>query len=91
MAAILAREQAELLRQATTLRDRLVRPVGTIEEAAEQARDGAARMPWAALGRQGERRLLEDGISGRCLVDEDNKPVDGPGSDDVDAIVARTY
>jgi prolyl-tRNA synthetase len=61
MAAILAAEQAELLRQATALRDRLVSPVRTIEEAAEQARDGAARLPWAALGPAGERRLLEDG------------------------------
>src|ERR687897_220201 len=50
MAAILATEQAELLRQATALRDRLVRRVPTIEEAAEQAHDGAARLPWAALG-----------------------------------------
>src|SRR5215204_2214087 len=35
----------------------------TIEEAIEQARVGAARVPWAALGPDGERRLLEDGIS----------------------------
>src|SRR5215207_6465861 len=35
MVAILAGEQAELLRQATALRDRLTRPVRTIEEAAE--------------------------------------------------------
>jgi prolyl-tRNA synthetase len=91
MAAILAAEQAELLRQATALRDRLVRPVRTFEEAAEQARDGAARLPWAALGPEGERRLLEDGISVRCLLREDDKPVDEPRSDGVDAIVARAY
>jgi len=91
MTAILAAEQAELLRQATALRDRLVRPVRTIEEAAEQARDGAARLPWAALGLEGERRLLEDGISVRCLVGEDANPVDDPESDGVEAIVARAY
>ena len=91
MAAILATEQAELLRQATALRDRLVRRVPTIEEAAEQAHDGAARLPWAALGPEGERRLLEDGISVRCLVGEDANPVDDTESDGVDAIVARAY
>jgi prolyl-tRNA synthetase len=48
-------------------------------------------LPWAALGREGEQHLLEDGISVHCLVREDNKPVDDPGSDDVDAIVARAY
>jgi prolyl-tRNA synthetase len=89
MATILAAEQAELLRQATALRDRLVGPVRTIEEAAEQARGGAARLPWAALGPEGERRLLKDGISVRCLVDED--ALDDAESDAVDAIVARAY
>ena len=91
MAAILAAEQAELLRQATALRDRLIHPVHTIEEAAEQARHGAARLPWAALGPEGERRLLEDGISVRCLVGEDAEPRRRPESDGVDAIVARAY
>ena len=43
MPAILDAEQAELVRQATELRDRLTRPVQTIEEAREQARKGAAR------------------------------------------------
>jgi prolyl-tRNA synthetase len=91
MVAILAAEQAELLRQATALRDRLVRPVCTIEEAAEQASEGAARLPWAALGPEGEQRLLDDGISVRCLVGEDANPVDDTDSDGVDAIVARAY
>ncbi len=78
MAAILAAEQAELLRQATALRDRLIGPVRTLEEAAEQARVGAARLPWAALGPEGERRLLEDGISVRCIVGEDAIPSTTP-------------
>jgi prolyl-tRNA synthetase len=88
---ILEAEQAELLRQATELRDRLTRPVHTLQQAAEQARDGAARLPWTALGPEGERRLLEDGISVRCLVREDDEPVDDPHGDGVEAIVARAY
>jgi prolyl-tRNA synthetase len=91
MPEILAAEQAELLRQATELRDRLTRPVRTVEEAAEQARDGAARLPWARLGSEGERRLLEHGISVRCLVRADGEPADDPDADGVEAIVARAY
>jgi prolyl-tRNA synthetase len=89
--AILASEQAELLRQATELRDRLTRRVHTIEEAAEQAREGAARLPWAAIGPEGERRLLAEGISVRCLAREDGEHVDDPDADGVDAITARAY
>ena len=88
---ILEAEQAELLRQATELRERLTRPVRTIEEAAEQARAGAARLPWALLGPEGEQRLLEDGISIRCLVRTDGQPVDDPDAEGVEAIVARAY
>jgi len=44
---ILEAEQAELLRQATEPSRGLTRTVRTIEEAAEQARDGAARLPWS--------------------------------------------
>ena len=91
MPAILEREQAELLRQACELRDRLTAPVRTIDEAVEQARDGAARLPWAVVGTSGEQRLLEDGISVRCLVSSDGGPVDDPDADGVDAIVARAY
>ena len=89
--AILDAEQTELLRQATELRDRLTRPVRTIEEAREQAREGAARLPWGALGPEGEQRLLSYGISVRCLIHADGKPVRDPDADGVDAIVARAY
>jgi len=46
--------------------------------------DGGAGAPVVA-----ERRLLEDGISVRCLVGEDADPVDDTESHGVDAIVAR--
>jgi len=87
MPAILDAEQAELLRQATELRDRRAQPVQTIE----QAREGAARLPWAALGPAGEQRLLDEGISVRCLHRPDGEPVRDPDADGVDAIVARAY
>jgi prolyl-tRNA synthetase len=91
MRGVLEAEHAELLRQATALRDRLTRPVRTVEEAAEQTREGAARLPWAVLGAKGERRLLADGVSVRCLVREDRQTVDDPDAGGVEAIVARAY
>jgi prolyl-tRNA synthetase len=89
--AILQAEQDELLRQARAHRDRLTGRATTIPEVIEQARVGAARIPWAALGPDGERRLLERGISVRCLVREDGEPIDDPDADGVEAIVARAY
>ena len=89
--AMLEAEQDELLRQATDLRDRLTSRATTIPEAIEQTRAGAARIPWATLGLDGERRLLEDGISVRCLVRADGEPLDDVDADGVDAIVARAY
>ena len=88
---MLEAEQDELLRQATDLRDRLTSRATTIPEAIEQTRAGAARIPWATLGLDGERRLLEDGISVRCLVRADGEPLDDVDADGVDAIVARAY
>jgi prolyl-tRNA synthetase len=89
--AILETQQDELLRQATALRDRLTSRATTIEEAIEQARAGAARIPWAKVGPDGERRLLDAGISVRCLLREDGERVVDPDADGVDAIVARAY
>jgi prolyl-tRNA synthetase len=91
MPSLLEAEQDELLRQATAFRDRLTRRVRTLGEAIEQGRDGAARVPWAALAGDGETRLLEHGISVRCLVREDGAWVEDRSADGVDAIVSRAY
>ena len=89
--AILEAEQDELLRQARAVRERLTGHAATLPQALEQAHVGAARIPWAAVRPDGERRLLEHGISVRCLIREDGQPVDDPEADGVEAIVARAY
>jgi prolyl-tRNA synthetase len=91
MPAILEAEQQELLRQAIECRERLTRRVETIEDAVAHARGGAARLPWAALGPDGERRLLADGVSVRCLMRPDGAWVDDPDAEGVEAIVSRAY
>ena len=89
--AILDEDQAELLRQATELRDGLTRPAANLQEAAELGSEGFARVPWRALGPDGEAKLARDGVTVRCLLREDGATVTEPGAPEVEAIVARAY
>jgi prolyl-tRNA synthetase len=88
---ILEEDQAALLGQATALRDGLVHDAGSLDEAAELARDGFARLPWARLGEEGEADLARSGASVRCLLRADGTVVDDPAAPGVDALVARAY
>jgi prolyl-tRNA synthetase len=84
-------DQALLLAQSRERREARTAEVTTIAQAAEAASTGWARIPWSALGPQGEATLAEQGLSVRCLVAADGSV---PGSDDQPgniAIVARAY
>ncbi|MFG2606304.1 proline--tRNA ligase [Streptomyces sp. NPDC048514] len=88
---VLEEDQALLLAQSRERREARTAEVATIEEAAEAAGTGWARIPWSALGPQGEAALAEQGVSVRCLVAADGSV---PGGDDQPgniAIVARAY
>jgi prolyl-tRNA synthetase len=83
--------QADLLAEATERRDSRTVDVSTIAEAAEAATTGWARIPWSALGTDGEAELAKESVTVRCLVMPDGSL---PSSDDADgavAIVARSY
>jgi prolyl-tRNA synthetase len=84
-------DQHELLAQATALRNRKTEAVQTLHGAQEAATRGFARIPWRALGLGGEDRLARMGISVRCLIREDGRPVDDPDEDRVEALLARAY
>ena len=71
-------DQAALLDEATRLRDDRTTAVDDVAGALEH--DGAVRIPWAAVGDEGEQRLAAAGLSVRCLL-----------RDSDDAIVARAY
>ncbi|MFF9210628.1 MULTISPECIES: proline--tRNA ligase [unclassified Streptomyces] len=88
---VLEDDQALLLAQSRRHREERTVDVTTIEEAAEAAATGWARIPWATLGPQGEAALAEQGVTVRCLVAEDGSV---PASDDQPgtvAVVARAY
>ena len=84
---ILEAEQAELLRQATELRE------GSRARCAQSRKRPSRRamVRRGCHGPNGEQRLLVDGLSVRCLVHCDGEPVDDPDADGVEAIVARAY
>lgn len=90
--AVLEEDQALLLRQSRERRESRTVDVPTVEEAVEAAGAGGwARVPWAALGEEGEARLAEQALSVRCLVAEDGSvPDDGDAPGNV-AVVARAY
>ena len=66
--------------------------VTTLGDALEAARTGWARLPWQALGVNGERGLNEQAVSVRCLQRDDGSIPDS-SDDDVGlfAVVGRSY
>jgi prolyl-tRNA synthetase len=84
-------QQAELLAEATAHRDARIVDVDTIEAAAEAATTGWARLPWALVGAEGEARLADQGVSVRCLLDQDGNVPEAEDEPDLVAVVARSY
>ena len=65
--------------------------VATIDEAAEAARTGWARIPWSTLGPEGEAQLAESGVTVRCLTLPDGSVPRAEDDPDVLAVVGRAY
>jgi len=87
----LDRAQHDLFAEATAFRDGHTVDAATIDEAAEAAAAGFARVPWAALGLEGERRLAADGITVRCLQREDGTLPEADDEPGLVALVGRAY
>jgi prolyl-tRNA synthetase len=89
--ALLDAVQADLLAAATARRDARTAEVATLEDAVEAAKVGFARLPWAVVRGDGERRLAEDAVTVRCLQRADGSlPADEDEPGTV-ATVARSY
>jgi prolyl-tRNA synthetase len=83
--------QAEMLADATAFRDAATSDVADIEEALEAGREGVGRIEWTRLGDAGERRLLAEGVSVRCIQRPDGTVPAAEDEPDLLAIVARAY
>ncbi len=80
-----------LFAQATeTLRTRTA-DVEDVDAAAEAARVGFARLPWATCGSDGELQLNRAGLSVRCLTTVDGSVPATTDAADLYAVVARAY
>ena len=89
--ALLDEIQQSMLQAATTMRESRTTDVGTVEEAMEAAATGFARVPWAAVGPEGEAKLNANGVTVRCLQREDGGLPTDAGEPGVVAYVARSY
>ncbi len=89
--AELSRAQQALHDDALALRTSRTTEVTTIDEAIEAAADGWGRIPWGALGVEGETTLAQSGVTVRCLVRADGSLPATDDEPDLVAVVARSY
>ena len=90
-ADLLPQIQASLLAEATALRDSRTVDVANAEEVHEAAQTGFARIPWDALGDEGETQLAQKGVSVRCLQTADGGLPQGDSEPGTVAYLARAY
>ncbi|MGA4839341.1 proline--tRNA ligase [Streptomyces sp. G45] len=84
--------QEALRAEARARRESRTADVTSVDAAVEAAAAGGwARIPWAALGAEGEARLGEHGVTVRCLVTEDGAVPDAEDAPGNVALVARAY
>ena len=89
---ILGAVGSDLLAEATAARDARTVDAASLEEAAEGASVGFARVRLGALGPDGEDRLAQHALSIRCLQRPDGSLAEpGDVEDDLVAVVARSY
>ena len=91
IAATLQAQQNEMLAAATEQLEARTQEAAAIEEAAEIAQQGFARIPWKTIGAEGETALAAKGVSVRCLLRQDNTTPATIDDPDLAAIVGRAY
>ncbi len=89
--AALEADQQRLLDEATDRRQALTVDVTTLDEAAEAAGSGWARLPVSKLGVAGEAELAAAGVTVRCLVGPGGSMPEDPDAPDTVALAARAY
>ncbi len=88
--AQLATIQSELLARATSARDERITEVMSLDEESRRPR-GWAKLPWSAVGDEGEQRLAQDGMTVRCLQRPDGSVPDDDTEPNLVAYCGRAY
>jgi prolyl-tRNA synthetase len=89
--AALEADQKALYDEALALREARTHDVSTLDEAIAAAQEGWARIPWAAVGVEGEAKANESAVSVRCLYRPDGSVPAEQDEPDLIAILARSY
>ena len=91
VADALEADQKALYDAALVYREAHTSEASTLAEAIEAAGDGFVRIPWAAVGTDGENEANAAGVSVRCLVRADGSVPDADDEDGLIAYLARSY
>jgi prolyl-tRNA synthetase len=89
--AALEADQQALYDEALALRESRTAEVSTVDEAIDAAGTGWARLPWGAVGTEGETKANGEGVTVRCLVRPDGSVPDSEDEPDLVAYLARAY
>jgi len=89
--AALEADQKALYDEALAMRlDRTV-DVSTVEDAIAASAAGWARVPWSAVGVEGETKANAEGVTVRCLTRADGSVPDSEDEPDLVTYLARAY
>jgi prolyl-tRNA synthetase len=89
--AALESDQQALYDEALRRREAATVEVSTVDDAIAATADGWARLPWDAVGVEGETRANAEGVTVRCLVRADGTVPDSEDEPDLVAYLARAY
>ncbi len=89
--ALLEEVQRTLYERARRFRDERTVEVSSVDEAAEAAQEGFARLAWSLVDGEGEARLREASITVRCLQRADGSVPEGVEEADLVCVVAKSY
>ncbi|MEV4623659.1 proline--tRNA ligase [Asanoa sp. NPDC049573] len=89
--AVLDEDQQKLYDQALEFRESRTVSVPTLADAIAATATGWARVPWSAVGVDGEAEANGQGVTVRCLVRADGSVPDSQEEPDLVAILGRSY
>jgi prolyl-tRNA synthetase len=89
--AALKADQQRLYDDALAFREEHTVEVKTLGEALEASQTGWARVPWSAIGEQGEKEANGKAVTVRCLIREDGSMPDSDDEPGLIAILGRSY
>jgi prolyl-tRNA synthetase len=91
VSAALDADQQALYDEALARRQAHTSEVATVDEAIEAAATGWARLPWSAVGVEGEAKANAEGVTVRCLTHADGSVPGSEDEPDLVAYLARAY